>query len=147
MGYGVAEGLQIRVEVLQLRGPFVHQLLQTLPKKPRSGSARHRRERHGLPVGQAKRPQGVRGLAESLLVDAAVVYGKHALALPIPGAVKARVATSGAGSTIRVPQWGIATGVSADDPSGIGPAVLLIMREFGVEDLYDRIFSTFCIGK
>ena len=69
-----------------------------------------------------------------LLGEHAVVYGKHALALPIPGAVKARVATSGAGSTIRVPQWGIATGVSADDPSGIGPAVLLIMREFGVED-------------
>ena len=69
-----------------------------------------------------------------LLGEHAVVYGKHALALPIPAAVRATVAASGAGSTIRVPQWGIATDVSADDPSGIGPAALLVMREFGVED-------------
>ena len=69
-----------------------------------------------------------------LLGEHAVVYGKHALAVPLPGAVTARIAASGSGSTIRVPQWGVATDVSADDPSGIGPAILLIMREFGVEE-------------
>ncbi len=69
-----------------------------------------------------------------LLGEHAVVYGKHALALPISGAVRAAVARSGSGSSISIPEWGVETAVTADDPSGIGQAVLLIMREFGVED-------------
>ena len=82
-------------------------------------------------------PQGAAGRAAGkviLLGEHAVVYGSHALALPIPGAVTARVSAGGSGSTITIPEWGIDSRVDATDSTGIGPAVLLIMREFGVEE-------------
>jgi hydroxymethylglutaryl-CoA reductase len=87
-------------------------------------------------------PQGAAGHAAGkviLLGEHAVVYGRHALALPIPGAVTARVSPGGSGSTITIPEWGVDRRIDADDPTGIGPAVLLIMREFGIEDGSYRI--------
>jgi hydroxymethylglutaryl-CoA reductase len=69
-----------------------------------------------------------------LLGEHAVVYGKHALALPIPHAVTARVTPSSSAATVSIPEWGVDSRIDADDPTGIGPAVLLIMREFGVEE-------------
>ena len=68
-----------------------------------------------------------------LLGEHAVVYGKHALALPIPRAVAARVSPGGSGSTIVIPEWGVDSHIAPDDPTGIGPAVLLVMRELGIE--------------
>jgi hydroxymethylglutaryl-CoA reductase len=74
-----------------------------------------------------------------LLGEHAVVYGRHALALPIPGAVTARVSADGSGSTISIPEWGVDRRIDASDPTGIGPAVLLIMREFGVDERSYRV--------
>jgi hydroxymethylglutaryl-CoA reductase len=68
-----------------------------------------------------------------LLGEHAVVYGKRALALPIPRAVAARVSAGVSGSTIVIPEWGVDSHIAPDDPTGIGPAVLLIMRELGIE--------------
>ncbi len=66
-----------------------------------------------------------------LLGEHAVVYGRHALALPIPDAVTASVAASDSGSTVMIPDWGVDVSLAADD-TGVGAAITLIMRELGV---------------
>jgi hydroxymethylglutaryl-CoA reductase len=50
-----------------------------------------------------------------LLGEHAVVYGKHALALPIPGAVSASVETCAFESTIDIPEWGISRVIGTGD--------------------------------
>jgi len=67
-----------------------------------------------------------------LLGEHAVVYGRHALALPIPDAVSAQVSKSDAGVNISIPEWGVSERVDADDSSGIAAALNLILRELDV---------------
>jgi hydroxymethylglutaryl-CoA reductase len=67
-----------------------------------------------------------------LLGEHAVVYGRHALALPIPDAVSAQVSKSVAGVNISIPEWGVSQRVDADNSSGIAAALNLILRELDV---------------
>ena len=67
-----------------------------------------------------------------LLGEHAVVYGRHALALPIPDAVSAQVSKSDAGVNISIPEWGVSQRVDVDDTSGIAAALNLILRELDV---------------
>ena len=67
-----------------------------------------------------------------LLGEHAVVYGRHALALPIPDAVSAQVSKSDAGVNISIPEWGISQRIDADDSSGIAAALNLILHELDV---------------
>ena len=67
-----------------------------------------------------------------LLGEHAVVYGRHALALPLPDAVSAQVGKSDAGVSISIPEWGVSQRVDADDSSGIAGALNLILRELDV---------------
>ncbi len=67
-----------------------------------------------------------------LLGEHAVVYGRHALALPIPDAVSAQVSKSDAGVKISIPEWGVSQRVDADDSSGIAAALNLILHELDV---------------
>ena len=67
-----------------------------------------------------------------LLGEHAVVYSRHALALPIPDAVSAQVSKSDAGVNISIPEWGVSQQVDADDSSGIAAALNLILRELDV---------------
>jgi hydroxymethylglutaryl-CoA reductase len=67
-----------------------------------------------------------------LLGEHAVVYGRHALALPIPDAVSAQVSKSDAGVNISIPEWGVSQRVDADDSSGIAAALNLILHELDV---------------
>ena len=64
-----------------------------------------------------------------LLGEHAVVYGRHALAVPIQNAVSAEVAGSDS-LTVSIPDWGIAGSVDGRTP--IGAAVLLIIAELGL---------------
>jgi len=69
-----------------------------------------------------------------LLGEHAVVYGKHALAVPIPDAVCAAVETTDAGLDVTIPGWNVATKI---DPKGSGPVeglVMTIIRELGLPD-------------
>jgi hydroxymethylglutaryl-CoA reductase len=74
-----------------------------------------------------------------LLGEHAVVYGRHALALPISGAVSAAVSVNPGQTTVQIPDWGVDMPVTADEPSGIGAALLLIMQELGVDDRHFSI--------
>jgi hydroxymethylglutaryl-CoA reductase len=69
-----------------------------------------------------------------LLGEHAVVYGKHALALPISGAVSAAVEPNPSGTTILIPEWDVDMAVTADNESGISAAIMLIMRELKIDD-------------
>ena len=102
-----------------------------------SGEIKRWKAEELLAAGRNTSSQEAMGYAAGkviLLGEHAVVYGKHALALPIPHAVTARVSASRAASRVSIPEWGVDSRIDADDPTGIGPAVLLIMREFGVEE-------------
>jgi hydroxymethylglutaryl-CoA reductase len=67
-----------------------------------------------------------------LLGEHAVVYGKHALALPIPEAVTASVDELSTGLTLAVPDWGLSQRVR-DEGTGIDAAIRLIMEELGLD--------------
>jgi hydroxymethylglutaryl-CoA reductase len=69
-----------------------------------------------------------------LLGEHAVVYGRHALAVPVPAAVAATVTPTAEASRILMPDWGIDSGIMPEDPSGVGPAVLRIRRKLGIDD-------------
>ena len=70
-----------------------------------------------------------------LLGEHAVVYGKHALVLPIPYAVTATVSNTGTGLSLVVPEWGLSRDIQSDNgnDSGIDDAVKLILRELGID--------------
>ncbi|MDJ0939799.1 MAG: hydroxymethylglutaryl-CoA reductase, degradative, partial [Woeseiaceae bacterium] len=70
-----------------------------------------------------------------LLGEHAVVYGKHALALPVADAMRAIVERDRS-PTITIPDWGIHQPVDLDAEPGQGldAAVALIRRELGIGD-------------
>jgi len=76
-----------------------------------------------------------------LLGEHAVVYDRHALALPIPAAVRAEVAPSDAGMSLSMPGRNIGDDWPAEARTRGGPAAIvsLIMRELGVVDRAFRI--------
>ena len=67
-----------------------------------------------------------------LLGEHAVVYGKHALALPIADAVSASVTPIDAASVVTIPEWGVSETVD-QETTGIGAAISLIVRELGLD--------------
>ena len=67
-----------------------------------------------------------------LLGEHAVVYGRHAVALPIADAVAASVSDSDRDSFISIPQWGIKQAVSSAS-TGAAAAVQLILSELAID--------------
>ncbi len=67
-----------------------------------------------------------------LLGEHAVVYGRHALALPIPDAVSAKVSKIDAGVSISIPEWGVSQRIDVGDSTGIAAALNLILRELDI---------------
>ena len=70
-----------------------------------------------------------------LLGEHAVVYGKHALALPVADAMSAIVERD-ATPSITIPDWGVhkAVDLEAGPDAGLDAAVALIRRELGLRD-------------
>ncbi len=69
-----------------------------------------------------------------LLGEHAVVYGRHALAIPIAEAVRAAVLPDKHSTTISVREWGLSHVVDRTSTDGIDAAVNLILEELGVGD-------------
>ncbi len=69
-----------------------------------------------------------------LLGEHAVVYGRHAVALPIPDAVTARASLSDSHTTLRIPDWGLNTTVGTEAVDGVDAAINLILQKLGVAD-------------
>ena len=79
---------------------------------------------------QVDEPMGTAAGKVILLGEHAAVYGKHALALPIPGAVTATVHES-ENLTLEVPDWKLSREISRDT-SGVDAAVRRILENLGV---------------
>ena len=77
-------------------------------------------------------PMGTAAGKVILLGEHAVVYGKHALALPIPDAVTATVHEAAAGVVLEVPDWGLSREISPDE-GGAAAAVRRIIENLGIE--------------
>ena len=70
-----------------------------------------------------------------LLGEHAVVYDRHALALPLEMAVSATVVEAKGGIKISVPDWDFEqTFTIKQPPKGAAAAVVLIMRQLGLQD-------------
>ena len=67
-----------------------------------------------------------------LLGEHAVVYGRHAVALPIADAVTASVAESVNGSSISIPQWDLEQSITGTT-SGAAAAAQLILSELAID--------------
>ena len=80
-------------------------------------------------------PMGAAAGKVILLGEHAVVYGKRALALPIPDAVTATVREAETGLTLDVPDWGLSRNISPDadaDADGVDAAVRRILENLGI---------------
>jgi hydroxymethylglutaryl-CoA reductase len=69
-----------------------------------------------------------------LLGEHAVVYGRHAVAVPVPDAVTAWVTMSDHGTTLTVPEWGVSTTIDRTCDTGIDAIVNLIRAQLKVAD-------------
>lgn len=69
-----------------------------------------------------------------LLGEHAVVYGSHAVAVPVPEAVTASVKRSDNGTTLTVPEWGLHTTIDRFGDTGIDATVNLIRTQLNVAD-------------
>lgn len=68
-----------------------------------------------------------------LLGEHAVVYGKHALVVPIAEGVSASVVASESELILTVPEWGVQQHIE-DESTSIGAVVLRIMRELEIRE-------------
>jgi hydroxymethylglutaryl-CoA reductase len=68
-----------------------------------------------------------------LLGEHAAVYGRHALALPMPGAVTAAIVPQAGTTTVSIPEWGIRRQAVAH-AGPFASSVALILRELGADD-------------
>ena len=66
-----------------------------------------------------------------LFGEHAVVYGRHALAVPIIDAVRVAVTRCDKGTTLTVKEWGLHSVVDSSSTDGIDAAVNLILEELG----------------
>jgi hydroxymethylglutaryl-CoA reductase len=94
-------------------------------------------DKQALTTGQS--PQASAAGKVILLGDHAVVYGKHALALPILDAVTADISASDSATMVSIPEWGVWQKVVAEDDSGIGAVIALIQHELGIADSHHAI--------
>ena len=67
-----------------------------------------------------------------LFGEHAVVYGRHAVALPVPNAVRAIAVEVAATSRLQVREWGLDTAIDREQKDGIDAAIDCILRELGV---------------
>ena len=75
-----------------------------------------------------------------LLGEHAVVYGRHAVAVPIPLAVEARVVDADDGVQLLIPRWGVEQRVPAvgEHPAGVAGILALLLERL---DLADRAMT------
>jgi hydroxymethylglutaryl-CoA reductase len=68
-----------------------------------------------------------------LFGEHAVVYGRHALALPIAGAVHATIVAANDATTLHVRNWGLNKVIDKSGSQGIDAAIALIMERLGAQ--------------
>ncbi len=74
-----------------------------------------------------------------LFGEHAVVYGRHALAVPIVQAVRATATQDERSTTLTVREWGLQSVIARDSGNGVDAAINLILKELNVGDANFRI--------
>jgi hydroxymethylglutaryl-CoA reductase len=76
-----------------------------------------------------------------LLGEHSVVYGRHALAAPVPLAIRARVEDADEGTTFMIPRWGVEQRLSAgnEHPGSFLQSLGLLLEKFDIADRSMRI--------
>ena len=71
-----------------------------------------------------------------LLGEHAVVYGRHAIAAPIPLAVEVRVLDSADGVHLLIPRWGVEQRIRSveEHPQGVAGILAMLLRELTLDD-------------
>ena len=80
-----------------------------------------------------KIPNAVAAGKVILFGEHAAVYGRHALALPIPDAVSVTVERTDAATCHAIPAWGIAGRIDRDNPQGVDAAIALILQQLDLQ--------------
>ncbi len=82
---------------------------------------------------EPSRLEGARAAGKVILLgEHAVVYGQHALAVPIPDAVSATVRRQDGPTTLSIPDWNLATHIDAAGRNGVDALVMTIVRALDV---------------
>jgi hydroxymethylglutaryl-CoA reductase len=119
------------VEQLVAGGEIRESRAREIAARIRESRAREIAARLDEEQRQDEEPMGAAAGKVILLGEHAAVYGKHALALPIPDAVTATVKEVPAGLVLEVPDWGLSREISAD-AGGADAAVRRILENLGV---------------
>ncbi|HEY9513124.1 MAG TPA: hydroxymethylglutaryl-CoA reductase, degradative, partial [Rhodanobacter sp.] len=84
-----------------------------------------------------------------LLGEHAVVYGRHAIAGPVPLAIRARVEDARAGITLMIPRWGIEQRVQQDvaSPGSFQQSLVMILDKLGISDRPLQIEAYPCVPR
>ncbi len=69
-----------------------------------------------------------------LFGEHAVVYGHHAVAIPIGGAVQATAAPGDRDTTLSIPDWGLQRVIGSNDSGGVDALINTVMQQLGVAD-------------
>jgi hydroxymethylglutaryl-CoA reductase len=80
-----------------------------------------------------------------LLGEHAVVYGRHALAIPIPNAVRAAVRPCDNTTTVSIKEWGLRAEVTAASSDGVAAAINRILDELDARDTRFAIDVSSCL--
>jgi len=104
-------------------------------------NARKILERHLGETRVASQPVGRAAGKVILFGEHAVVYGRHALALPIPDAVRVSIDEADRLS-VDVPEWGIDREIEPDSRDGIDAAIALILDALEIAQTGFRVHIT-----
>ncbi|MEL7186626.1 MAG: hydroxymethylglutaryl-CoA reductase, degradative, partial [Pseudomonadota bacterium] len=74
-----------------------------------------------------------------LFGEHAVVYGRRALAVPIPGAVRAVARKSSDETRLKIPEWGFAASIAESDATGVNGLINTIRHELDCRDQHFAI--------
>ncbi len=86
-----------------------------------------------LSVSEARQAKGAAAAGKVILLgEHAVVYGKHALAVPIPDAVSAVIDRGEGGMSLRIPEWNFSKTIDPAGADGVDALVMTIANAVGV---------------
>ncbi|MBT8103837.1 MAG: hydroxymethylglutaryl-CoA reductase, degradative [Gammaproteobacteria bacterium] len=79
-------------------------------------------------------PNGTAAGKVILFGEHAAVYGRHALALPIPDAVRVYVEQAERTTSVAIPDWGISGDIDLENLHGVDAAINLILRQLDIPE-------------